>query len=84
MTPRAEEPAFPTHSVWDNDKPEIGWIDGGLTKREYFAAMAMQGLLASRKEWVSDGRSNFEIAASLSLKYADALLAELNKEPANE
>jgi hypothetical protein len=45
----------------------------GLNKREYFAAMAMQGLLA-------DGAVDMAPAlASLSVKYADALLAELAK-----
>lgn len=44
----------------------------GLTKREYFAAMAMQG-------FVSAGvHSNWE-AVELAVKYADALIKALNE-----
>ena len=53
--------------------------EGGLTKRELFAAMAMQGELAS-----DDGAfylDNESLLASRSVRYADALIAELNKEP---
>jgi hypothetical protein len=48
----------------------------GLTKREYFAGLAMQGLLAS----VSYA-SNYKDGAivSQSVKIADALLKELDK-----
>ena len=44
---------------------------GGLTKREYFAAMAMQGLLAS-------GDSGASNVAKWSVGYATALLAALD------
>lgn len=50
----------------------------GLTKREYFAAMAMQGLCSAHNaegEW-STGPKNTAIFA---VEYADALLAELEK-----
>ena len=51
----------------------------GLTKREYFAAMAMQGLLANS----SNSIYPTEVAQD-SLIYADALLAELEKTNSNE
>lgn len=44
----------------------------GLTKRELFAAMAMQGLATDEFP---------EGCATSAVKYADALLAELAKEP---
>jgi hypothetical protein len=47
---------------------------GGLTKREYFAALAMQGLLSQRAEYTS-----FVIAADDAVDFADALLAALEK-----
>ena len=55
----------------------------GLTKREYFAAMAMQGLLAN-PEWmkVYEGEKYLMMAdtmATVSVERADALLSELNK-----
>lgn len=46
---------------------------GGLTKREYFAAMALQGILASSSE------NTFEKDANWATKAADALIEELNK-----
>ncbi len=48
----------------------------GLTKREYFAALAMQGILAN-KLTVAD--VTFEMVAIHSVKQADALIAELSK-----
>ena len=46
----------------------------GLTKREHFAGLAMQGILAH-----SFGRGTPEEAATESLKLAVALLKELEK-----
>lgn len=46
-----------------------------LTKREYFAAMAMQGLLAS-----TEASGTFDYFAKQAIQFADALLAELEKE----
>jgi hypothetical protein len=53
---KGDESAFPTQ-MWDEELKEATWLDGGLTKREYFAAMAMQGLLAgvySTKEMLNE------------------------------
>lgn len=51
----------------------------GLTKREYFAAIAMQGLLAS--DTIPDeSRWTFEGCAAAALDHADALIAALNRE----
>ena len=47
----------------------------GLTKREYFAAMAMQGLCANSIAGSHNKPSNLAIDAVV---YADALLKELN------
>jgi hypothetical protein len=51
-------------------------INYGLTKREYFAAMALQGLASSPDPWMP------EAAAFKATAFADALIAELNKEGA--
>ena len=49
----------------------------GLTKREYFAAKAMQGLLANTHV---GGNGNRECdVAKWAVSHADALLAELEK-----
>jgi hypothetical protein len=52
-------------------------VYSGLTKREYFAGLAMQGLLASDNLFYTDKPKIF---SSLAVKYSDALLAELEAE----
>ncbi len=61
----------------EGNKPIIpqGFSSIGLTKRELFAAMAMQGMLANGATY-----GNHEEFATWSVKSADALLAELAKE----
>jgi hypothetical protein len=54
-------------------------IDGGLTKREYFAAMALQGLLTDNES--PNSREEF---AGYAVKLADSLIEELNKTKTNE
>lgn len=65
-------PAFPL--VLDEDTNFS--VVPGLTKREYFAAIALQGLLAG------DVVKNLfpTEAACDALKYADALIEELNSD----
>jgi hypothetical protein len=46
----------------------------GLTKREYFAAMAMQGILSGAQYL-----DNYELFAKHAVAAADAIIAELNK-----
>lgn len=49
-------------------------MQSGLTKREYFAAMALQGLLGAQSISI-----NIKDIASDALLMADALIDELNK-----
>jgi hypothetical protein len=49
-------------------------VTAGITKRDLFAAMAMQGLCAR-----SEGCGNPREVAEGALRYADALLSELEK-----
>ena len=55
----------------------------GMTMREYFAAKAMQGLLSiydnNEQNPTVPNESNVKYMAALSVKAADALLAELSK-----
>lgn len=48
---------------------------GGLTKREYFAAMAMQGLCANS---IPGKHHDFAFLTGEAVRYADALLSELS------
>lgn len=53
----------------------------GLTKREYFAAMAMQGILSNHLMIDNDINGSFEWVAKASVNLSDALINELNKTP---
>ena len=87
MSTRPHDLAFPLIDTTGIGGP---YLNLGLTKREYFAAMAMQGMLAG--VWTTDDMSDFEdepeafrehqaIVAGSCVSYADALIAALNKEP---
>ncbi len=62
----SEEGAFPSDS---RDSKKFS----GLTKREYFAGLAMQGMLSSIEV--------IDFDAELAVTFADDLLAELSKPP---
>ncbi len=47
----------------------------GLSKREYFAAIAMQGILSG----VTGNSANLTTWVSCAVECADALISELNK-----
>lgn len=53
----------------------IRYQAAGLTKRELFAAMALQGICANETT-----KPNFPLIASDAVELADALLAELAKD----
>lgn len=79
----ANMPAMPVsarkvYEIHTNDADGYTSASAGLTKREYFAGLAMQGLTTACGE---DGQwsHNPEIAADAAVAYADALLAELEK-----
>lgn len=65
-----DAPAFPCHT---NPLPgKLANAPQGMTKREYFAAAAMQGMMAN-----PDEERNYQIAADICVKQADALLDRL-------
>lgn len=62
------------HSIESSD--ECGsFITRGLTKREYFAAFAMQGILSRDRVNVQD----IPTMAMYAVKFSDALIKELEK-----
>jgi hypothetical protein len=71
MRTKAKGPAFPLIS----DEGYI--INAGLTKREYFAAMALQGL-------VTKNNNEYDYCVISAVKFADALIEELSKTKTNE
>jgi hypothetical protein len=60
---------------------------GGLTKREYFAAMVLQGMAAGNTWCDNFGTTKPEwlkAATEVAVAAADALIAELNRSKAEE
>ena len=72
----ATESAFP--EVYTNGNDFITSTNG-LSKRELFAAMAMQGFMNEPQPFESSIDDDIRLTAKLSVKYADALLEELCK-----
>lgn len=56
-----------------------GFTQHGLTKRELFAAMAMQGLIQHAATIDTGGRPVAEFVCEAARMYADALMAELER-----
>ena len=81
---KADEPAFPI--VAD---PKFISYGTGLTKREYFAAMAMQGITSNGvmlaamqeigKESGMSEPSGIAVTVRMSVIFADALILALNR-----
>jgi len=58
------------------DEPNVHHDNGGLTKREYFAAMAMQGIVSNH---LMIDTTNWNWLSEESVKAADALITALNE-----
>lgn len=69
---QGDSPAF-SKAAFYTDEYGIDAPQEGLTKREYFAVMALQGMLA---KYGSDYQVN---NAKEAVYWADALIEELNK-----
>ena len=64
---------YPKDAAYSLKEHEMIQANYGLTKREYFAAMAMSG-------FCGDSQTKTEIIANLAVKIADQLIDELNKQ----
>lgn len=58
--------------LYDTEPRGLTWVEPGLTKRDWLAGMALTGMLAG-------GDYDPEGAAEDAYKFADAMLAERNK-----
>lgn len=75
----ANDPIKPLAWVKREDGiPELNTEGKGLTKREYFAAMALQGFI-SGDEIKRTNRRTSESIAEGAVMYADALITSLNQ-----
>lgn len=63
-------------SAFPRPHPADYYAETGLTKREYFAGLAMQGFAAMRSEDLPD---TVDDMANCAVEWADALIAELAK-----
>ena len=75
MKTQANDPAFSRPAFHHEHTGTLHDAQDGLTKREYFAVMAMQGWLAN--EYIG---TKYDIIAQHCVRMADALIEELNKE----
>ena len=78
------EPAFPCVDVVEVDPEEPKEIRHylGVTKREWFAVMALQGLIAAESRYTAADGEPFADAhknARAAVELADALLEELTR-----
>lgn len=76
MTTKWNDTAFP---CLDGEDGELSLLEYGLLKRELFALMALQGLLANPSV---DGTP--QDITNDAVDYADALLEALNQKPWQE
>ena len=73
----ADKPTYPLEFKKEGSYNTEGWSNG-LTKREYFAGLAMQGLLAlPDKGTYGSFDEAIERICEVSVKFADELLKQL-------
>lgn len=77
----SEQSAFPLVTSQANGDYQVSDVSsqGGLTKREYLAARAMQGYLAAPRDTLPPQGMNMKDVAVAAVIMADKLLLELSK-----
>lgn len=77
---KGNESAMPvTYKEETGDGKLIVSTETGLTIRQHFAAVAMQGFMSVENKGTGDWKDLVKTAARISVFVADALIAELNK-----
>ena len=74
----ADKPTYPLEFKKEGSYNTEGWSNG-LTKREYFAGLAMQGLLTLPKVTYGSFDEAIERICEVSVKFADELLKQLEE-----
>lgn len=78
---KGSEPAFPTPERLVMRGVGHGIrCEGGLTKRELFAAMMVQAAIHCGHDLDDEPRTKHQLIARDAVRMADALIAELEKE----
>ena len=76
----ADKPTYPLEFKKEGSYNTEGWSNG-LTKREYFAGLALQGIIAGRKDELYKIKDEtIKIYVELSIKSADELLKQLEND----
>jgi hypothetical protein len=75
MTIQANDNIYP---LYKRDSPEQWTVTNGITKREHFAVMAMQGLIA-HYGYGEAPVANAQEISQWAIQLADALIHELNQ-----
>lgn len=72
------QPIHPLEFDSQKDTQNMGYVSKfrGLTKREYFAGLAMQGMLSGHELQLS--KAEADVIAMQSIQFADALLEALS------
>lgn len=81
---RKDDPAYPEPGLSNLPNGEFLYGRSGMTIREHFAGLAMQGLLANPARCpgaeVEGGADAYSrLVAQVSTEFADALIAELER-----
>jgi hypothetical protein len=80
MKTQANDAAFSRPAFHHEHTGTLYYAQDGLTKREYFAAMAMQAIVSNSNSHRLFGVDNMFDIAKGAVNMADALINELNKE----
>lgn len=75
---KANDPATP---LWEGHNGDFGCTKAGLTKREHFAALAMQAILTGHYANGCKFNIGDESISKAAVESADALIEALNAKP---
>jgi len=70
-----DEPAYPSEVRGTDNHGEFIILNGGLTKREYFANSYMPKVQDNQENWVDHA---YDLRAKIAIRQADALMKALN------
>jgi hypothetical protein len=85
MKTNPNDPASPVEvsnvdgNIIGNQTSQFSYFATGLTKREYFAGLAMQGIIGNSKVIYAMTSAAKTETARFAVELADALIEELNK-----
>jgi hypothetical protein len=76
MTVQATDNIYP---LYKRQTPEEWTVDSGMTKREHFSILVLQGLVAHYGHEISSADNSPQELVQWAVRMADILIEELNK-----